>query len=177
MEKSHNSDIIDIEPIIDHLKDGFYIGLDVGGTLIKLVMLCKKDIGSNINFCENNVKKYILQKEWMLFYLTKKSNQIADFINFLKIEIMPHYNKPYINSTGGGCVKFKNFFEESLDIKLIQLDEINSLFIGISLFIDIKYQSFYQFDACFNERCYAKNRIKTPFFLANIGSGVSYLKN
>lgn len=166
---------LDIEPIIQHLKDEIYIGLDIGGTLIKLVILCKKNISNTINFADINIEKFSLKDDWEIFYAYKRSCNIEQFLYYLKTVVLKFYRKDYINCTGGGCVKFKDKIEKTLNIKLLQIDEIESCLQATRLLMKIANESFYGFDEKLNSKCYTQNNISSNFLLVNIGTGVSYI--
>ncbi|XP_014282987.1 pantothenate kinase 3 isoform X2 [Halyomorpha halys] len=182
-----------------------WFGMDIGGTLTKLVYFEPKDITPDEENEEVEVLKNIRR------YLTKNSAygktghrdihlQMDDiqiggrkgsvhFIRFPTCE-MPNFLAlakrqgmasliTTVCATGGGAYKFEETFSREVNMKLAKFDELDSLIRGM-LFVEMNNprECYYWADPTDNEKCKKESydfSAPYPFLIVNIGSGVSVL--
>ncbi|CAK4524468.1 unnamed protein product [Aphanomyces euteiches] len=184
---------------------GYRFGMDVGGTLGKLVYFEKKD-GSASDL--GDVNSYLVDTEYYGKAVQRDNATMLDVpggrIHFLRFETSQveyivefvlhrcfHRDIRTIACTGGGAFKFSKLFEDHLGISLHKCDELECLIRGMV------YVMRHVHDECFTFKsghwrsnkedyedspkciepflCFAFTELY-PFLLVNIGSGVSILK-
>ncbi|CAK4140664.1 unnamed protein product [Aphanomyces euteiches] len=179
---------------------GYRFGMDVGGTLGKLVYFEKKD-GSASDL--GDVNSYLVDTEYYGKAVQRDNAMMLDVpggrIHFLRFETSQveyivefvlhrcfHRDIRTIACTGGGAFKFSKLFEDHLGISLHKCDELECLIRGMV------YVMRHVHDECFTFKNVslhsqgigeATKKITKipqselyPFLLVNIGSGVSILK-
>ncbi|KAK5882712.1 hypothetical protein CesoFtcFv8_021269 [Champsocephalus esox] len=166
-----------------------WFGMDIGGTLVKLVYFEPVDITaeeeqeevenlksirryltSNVAYGKTGVRDVHLELR-NLTMCGRTGN--LHFIRF-PTQAMPRFiqmgrDKNFSSlhttlcATGGGAYKFENEFRSMADLELLKLDELDCLIRGL-LYVD---------RSCVKKTCTLDNPF--PMLLVNIGSGVSIL--
>ncbi|XP_074595034.1 pantothenate kinase 3 fbl [Brevipalpus obovatus] len=179
-----------------------WFGMDIGGTLVKLVYFEPTDCDYTESEKET-VKKitHYLRKSLSYGNTGKRDihlelkctinnrNGILHFIRFPTSEMSAFLSlarsKGIANmvttvcATGGGAYKFEKKFLEEINLQLHKFDELDSLIHGL-LFVESQnpHECFYLGEPVLGDHC---NRIPFdfsnpyPFLIVNIGSGVSIL--
>ncbi|XP_023160107.1 pantothenate kinase 3 isoform X1 [Drosophila hydei] len=192
-------------PNIDELMSMPWFGMDIGGTLTKLVYFEPKDITPDEQDCEagilRNIRRYltknsaygktghrdthlqmdnveIRKRRGSLHFIRFQTTDMGNFLSLAKQKGMAELVTT-VCATGGGAFKFEKDFRDQVNMKLAKFDELDTLIKGI-LFADMHNVT----------ECYyyenAREIIKTekrafnfsqpfPFILVNVGSGVSIL--
>ncbi|XP_054721702.1 pantothenate kinase 1-like [Uloborus diversus] len=182
-----------------------WFGLDIGGTLVKLVYFEPTDVTPN----EIEAEKGALKK--IRHYLTSNSaygstgkrdvhlqmdnvvignrTGILHFIRFptsamnVFLQLAKSKGMAYMSSTvcatGGGAFKFEEDFRHEMNMELHKFDELDSLIRGVE-FINAynEHECYYYVDPLDEENCrkeYFDLNNLYPFLVVNIGSGVSML--
>ncbi|OQS00485.1 pantothenate kinase [Thraustotheca clavata] len=176
---------------------GHHFGMDVGGTLGKLVYLEKDavELGEVHEYLIENDKygksaqrdaNMMLQVPGghihFLRFETTKLEQVVEFV----LHRCFHRDIRTMPCTGGGAFKFSKLFEDHLGINLQKCDELSCLIQGLSFVMRHVPDECYTFkNVSMNHQGMGqatKTIIHTPaselypFLLVNIGSGVSILK-
>lgn len=182
-----------------------WFGMDIGGTLAKLVYFEPKDITQDEADSEveslKNIRRYltknsaygktghrdthlqmdnvlIRKRRGTLHFIRFPTSEMGNFLALAKSKGMANLVTT-VSATGGGAYKFEESFRKEVNMELAKFDELDSLIKGI-LYIE---------QANPNECYYWSNpaqpeeSVKTlydfskpyPFLLVNIGSGVSML--
>ena len=179
-----------------------WFGIDVGGSLVKVVFFDPKEPTSEELVMLRRIRRYL--KSSKPYGATGKRdahlempncliNRRAGSLHFIRFATseMPEFlamaqSKKFadtvdsICATGGGACKFEADLRSKLGIKLHKTDELDSIIYGIH-YID-KYNSerecYFLEDPLDNEKCvkvpYDFSR-PYPYLVVNIGSGVSIL--
>ena len=157
---------------LKEIKNKLLIGLDIGGTLTKICILCDKNESSVNDFLlSNNFEKFDLNSYNLFKTFFKTINFETDFFKLVKnLNNIVKINE--MDLTGGGAYKYNDIIKKNFDIELIKHDELQSLKYGY-LFMN-NYKSFYEIEN--NNIKEVPENIKFPHISANIGSGVSILK-
>jgi len=150
------------------------IGVDIGGSLLKICILINKDekiindyIISKKNFELNDIDSY------NLFLTTLQTIDFEkEFLPILRdLNDIVKINEIY--ATGGGAFKFNSILKKNLNLEFKKYDELKSLILGY-VFMN-KYNSFYELDNGIMKKI-PPSDLLFPHVSANIGSGVSILK-
>lgn len=179
-----------------------WFGIDVGGSLIKVVFFDPKEATREETVTLKRIRRYlrsskpygttgkrdthlemtncIINKRFgSLHFIRFATSQMPEFLKMAK-------NKRFTDTintvcaTGGGAYKFEDDIKRNLGITLHKTDELDSIIYGIH-YID-KYNSakecYYLEDPLDDEKCikvpYDFSR-PYPYLVVNIGSGVSIL--
>ena len=158
---------------LKEIKNKLLIGLDIGGTLTKVCIICnKKESSINDFLLSNNFEKFDLNSNNLFLSFFKTANFETDFFKFIKdLNNIVKLNE--IDLTGGGAYKYNDIINKNLNIELKKHDELQSLEYGY-LFMN-NYNSFYELENNIIKDVPPED-IKFPHISANIGSGVSILK-
>ncbi|XDV43161.1 hypothetical protein PO909_011684 [Leuciscus waleckii] len=156
-----------------------WFGMDIGGTLVKLVYFEPKDITAEEEQEEVENLKSIRR------YLTSNTAYGKTGMHrFIQMGRDKHFSSLHTTlcATGGGAYKFENDFRTMADLELLKLDELDCLIQGL-LYIDSVgfngHPECYYFENpsdtqnCIKRSCCLDNLF--PMLLVNIGSGVSVL--
>ncbi|KII65082.1 Pantothenate kinase 4 [Thelohanellus kitauei] len=158
------------------------IALDIGGSLAKLVYVYESnkkqgsdDAASPLDFAS---LKPMFQMRFVAFE-TKYIETCLDFIQKLYLNKEMSLTSNVVFATGGGSVKYANLIKNKLGLELQKEDEIDCAVKGsIFLIKNIKNECF-EFDKehfpCFTYQI-CNGQANFPFLLANVGSGVSFIK-
>ncbi|XP_067643965.1 pantothenate kinase 3 isoform X2 [Eurosta solidaginis] len=182
-----------------------WFGMDIGGTLTKLVYFEPKDITADEQDQEaeilRNIRRYltknsaygktghrdthlqmdnveIRKRRGSLHFIRFQTTDMNNFLSLAKQKGMAELVTT-VCATGGGAYKFENEFRQQVNMKLAKFDELDTLIKGI-LFAEIQNPTecyFYE-----NARDIMKCEKRAfdfskpyPFILVNVGSGVSIL--
>ncbi|XP_013119234.1 pantothenate kinase 3 isoform X2 [Stomoxys calcitrans] len=182
-----------------------WFGMDIGGTLTKLVYFEPKDITPDEQDEEadslRSIRRYltknsaygktghrdahlqmdnveIRKRKGSLHFIRFQTTDMGNFLSLAKQKGMAELVTT-VCATGGGAFKFENEFREQVNMKLAKFDELDTLIKGI-LFAEIQNRTeCYYYE---NARDIIKSEKKAfdfsqpyPFILVNVGSGVSIL--
>ncbi|XP_032234034.1 pantothenate kinase 3 isoform X2 [Nematostella vectensis] len=180
-------------------------GLDIGGTLLKLVYFepyssatCQEQVGlqalrefimSNVQYGADGTRDDVLEmkdvviggRKGNLHFIRFPTCQIGAFL-----EIAKSLNASVLNSkvcaTGGGAFKFEHDFKEVLGVQLVKYDELECLIHGIHFINDHFHQECYYWTwgdqysiAQATKVPYGFDSDPFPYLVVNIGSGVSIM--
>nr|XP_014093088.2 pantothenate kinase 3 isoform X1 [Bactrocera oleae] len=182
-----------------------WFGMDIGGTLTKLVYFEPKDITPDEQDQEaeilRNIRRYltknsaygktghrdthlqmdnveIRKRRGSLHFIRFQTTDMSNFLLLAKQKGMAELVTT-VCATGGGAFKFENEFRQQVNMKLAKFDELDTLIKGI-LFAEVQNPTecyFYE-----NARDIMKSEKRAfdfskpyPFILVNVGSGVSIL--
>ncbi|XP_075164117.1 pantothenate kinase 3 fbl isoform X1 [Haematobia irritans] len=192
-------------PIKDEYLSMPWFGMDIGGTLTKLVYFEPKDITPDEQDEEadslRSIRRYltknsaygktghrdahlqmdnveIRKRKGSLHFIRFQTTDMGNFLSLAKQKGMAELVTT-VCATGGGAFKFENDFREQVNMKLAKFDELDTLIKGI-LFAEIQNRTeCYYYE---NARDIMKSEKKAfdfsqpyPFILVNVGSGVSIL--
>ncbi|XP_065564990.1 pantothenate kinase 1-like [Artemia franciscana] len=181
-----------------------WFGMDIGGTLVKLVYFEPTDnVDDDNEEAETltNIKKYLknnaaygrtghrdtqLQlndvtmgnRRGTLHFIRFPTSQMGAFMNLAKSKGMATLTST-VCATGGGSFKFEADFLREMNISLHKYDELDSLIHGIEFIKEHTSHEIYFFENPSNEALCRKVEYDFknpyPFMVVNIGSGVSIL--
>ncbi|XP_052773603.1 pantothenate kinase 3-like [Mya arenaria] len=182
-----------------------WFGMDIGGTLTKLVYFepCDNEttdeeeqetlktirhyLTRNINYGQTGIRDVHLEmqnqsiggRQGSLHFIRFPTSEMMSFIELAQAKNFPNLALS-ICATGGGAYKFESDFKSHVNLELHKFDELDCLIEGIH-FIDRNNKSF----ECYywtnpNDSKLAKKepfdfRNPYPYLVVNIGSGVSIL--
>lgn len=137
-------------------------GLDIGGTLSKIVYLDNKPVESDLDF---------ISSQGTVHFRIYPNSQLENLIEFM---LSLNFSCPELNITGGGAYKYQSLLETSLNTRLKKIDEIESLLLGFKVITKESESKAFTFSS-------EGEKINTdiyplPAILCNIGSGVSICK-
>ncbi|XP_054731947.1 pantothenate kinase 3 isoform X1 [Anastrepha obliqua] len=192
-------------PDADEFMSMPWFGMDIGGTLTKLVYFEPKDITPDEQDQEaeilRNIRRYltknsaygktghrdthlqmdnveIRKRRGSLHFIRFQTTDMSNFLLLAKQKGMAELVTT-VCATGGGAFKFENEFRQQVNMKLAKFDELDTLIKGI-LFAEVQNPTecyFYE-----NARDIMKSEKRAfdfskpyPFILVNVGSGVSIL--
>ncbi|XP_049812486.1 pantothenate kinase 3 isoform X2 [Schistocerca nitens] len=190
---------------IDGIPSMPWFGMDIGGTLSKLVYFEPKDITPDEADAEvealKNIRRYltknsaygktghrdthlqmdnviIRRRKGTLHFIRFPTSEMGNFLALAKAKGMATLVTT-VCATGGGAYKFENNFHQELNMKLAKFDELDSLIKGM-LYIEANNpnECYYWANPTDDEKC--QKRLfdfsdPYPFMIVNIGSGVSVL--
>ncbi|XP_017081054.1 pantothenate kinase 3 isoform X1 [Drosophila eugracilis] len=189
----------------DELMSMPWFGMDIGGTLTKLVYFEPKDITPDEQDREagilRNIRRYltknsaygktghrdthlqmdnveIRKRRGSLHFIRFQTTDMGNFLSLAKQKGMAELVTT-VCATGGGAFKFEQDFRDQVNMKLAKFDELDTLIKGI-LFADLHNRTeCYYYE---NARDILKSEKRQfnfsqpfPFILVNVGSGVSIL--
>ncbi|KAL7734484.1 hypothetical protein ACLKA6_010804 [Drosophila palustris] len=192
-------------PNIDDMMSMPWFGMDIGGTLTKLVYFEPKDITPDEQDREagilRNIRRYltknsaygktghrdthlqmdnveIRKRRGSLHFIRFQTTDMGNFLSLAKQKGMAELVTT-VCATGGGAFKFEKDFRDQVNMKLAKFDELDTLIKGI-LFADMHNSTeCYYYE---NAREIVKSEKRAfnfsqpfPFILVNVGSGVSIL--
>ncbi|XP_049539312.1 pantothenate kinase 3 isoform X2 [Anopheles darlingi] len=197
-----------VQPATIHSFDGPvsmpWFGMDIGGTLTKLVYFEPKDITPGELDQEatilRNIRRYLTKnsaygrtghrdihlqmddvvirgRRGSLHFIRFPTSEMLSFLLLAKSKGMAKLVTT-VCATGGGAFKFEEDFRRLVNMKLAKFDELDALIKGI-LFTEThnKCECYYWENA--NEISSTKKKFDFsqpyPFILVNVGSGVSVL--
>jgi pantothenate kinase len=182
------------------MTDGIYVGLDIGGTLAKVVCVAPSEsiketiarfpsaVISHDKFSdtENDIRPSDLgliipdpsvERSFAMFSFTSRAiDPLLDFLKFLFLtkKVFPSC----INVTGGGALKFQNelsaAFQQS---RFIKVDEMDAIAGGFSFLVRRPNSAFLFDSQTLSRTPVPSEEVASPFplLLVNIGSGVSMI--
>ncbi|KAK6639708.1 Pantothenate kinase 1 [Polyplax serrata] len=182
-----------------------WFGMDIGGTLAKLVYFEPKDITPDEADSEveslKNIRRYLTRnsaygktghrdthlqmdnvtirgRRGTLHFIRFPTSEMGNFLALAKSKGMANLVTT-VSATGGGAYKFEDSFRKEVNMELAKFDELDSLIKGI-LFVEQTNpnECYYWSHPAVSEQC--EKRLfdfskPYPFLLVNIGSGVSML--
>lgn len=182
-----------------------WFGMDIGGTLTKLVYFEPKDITTDELDEEakilRNIRRYLTKnsaygktghrdthlqldnieirgRRGSLHFIRFPTSEMGNFLSLAKAKGMAQLVTT-VCATGGGAFKFEKNFREEVNMKLAKFDELDTLIKGI-LFAEIQNPAeCYYFENASDIKLSEKKAFDFskpyPFILVNVGSGVSVL--
>nr|NP_524870.1 fumble, isoform E [Drosophila melanogaster]AAF34653.1 fumble [Drosophila melanogaster]AAN12126.1 fumble, isoform E [Drosophila melanogaster] len=189
----------------DELMSMPWFGMDIGGTLTKLVYFEPKDITPDEQDREagilRNIRRYltknsaygktghrdthlqmdnveIRKRRGSLHFIRFQTTDMGNFLSLAKQKGMAELVTT-VCATGGGAFKFEQDFRDQVNMKLAKFDELDTLIKGI-LFADLHNRTecyYYENarDILKSEKQQFNFSQPFPFILVNVGSGVSIL--
>ncbi|CAF4983772.1 unnamed protein product [Rotaria sp. Silwood1] len=182
-----------------------WFGMDIGGTLVKLVyfepldltadeirtegeilMNIRHYLTSNRAYGQDGVRDHTLElnniqlggRRGNLHFIRFPTSKMPNFIELCAMRHL-HTLTFEIFATGGGAYKFEKEIVEKLKISWYKCDELDTLIKGLSYLSKLNPQECFYYEEPQNESNPNKHPftfdIKRPFLLVNIGSGVSIL--
>lgn len=166
-----------------------WFGLDIGGTLVKLVYFepCNSQLNcegqekvgleamqdfikSNIHYGENGTRDEVLAiknvvlggREGHLHFIRFPTDVIENFL-LLANELHASVLNNKVCATGGGAFKFEKDFREVLGVQLVKYDELECLIHGIHFINSCCVHEFYYWN---NLHCLEKSE-KVPYDFTN----------
>ncbi|XP_071443120.1 pantothenate kinase 3 isoform X1 [Hetaerina americana] len=182
-----------------------WFGMDIGGTLSKLVYFEPKDITPDEADAEvetvKNIRRYltknsaygktghrdihlemdnvvIRRRTGALHFIRFPTSEMDTFLELAKSKGMANLVTT-VCATGGGAYKFEDNFRKEVNMRLRKFDELDSLIKGM-LYIETNNPRECYFwsnptEDDHCEKCYYDFSHPYPFLIVNIGSGVSIL--
>uniref|UniRef100_A0A182WEE9 pantothenate kinase n=1 Tax=Anopheles minimus TaxID=112268 RepID=A0A182WEE9_9DIPT len=181
-----------------------WFGMDIGGTLTKLVYFEPKDITPGELDQEarilRNIRRYLTKnsaygktghrdshlqmdnvvirgRRGSLHFIRFPTSEMLSFLKLAKSKGMAQLVTT-VCATGGGAFKFEEDFRQNVNMKLAKFDELDALIKGI-LFTETHNKCECYFWENANEISSTKKKFDFsqpyPFILVNVGSGVSVL--
>ncbi|XP_040162709.1 pantothenate kinase 3 isoform X1 [Anopheles arabiensis] len=181
-----------------------WFGMDIGGTLTKLVYFEPKDITPGELDQEarilRNIRRYLTKnsaygktghrdshlqmddvvirgRRGSLHFIRFPTSEMLSFLKLAKSKGMAQLVTT-VCATGGGAFKFEEDFRQHVNMKLAKFDELDALIKGI-LFTETHNKCECYFWENANEISSTKKKFDFsqpyPFILVNVGSGVSVL--
>ncbi|KRY55569.1 Pantothenate kinase 2, mitochondrial [Trichinella britovi] len=180
-----------------------WFGIDIGGTLVKLVYFEPTDERVNsVPEAETTrkIRHYLLSKtaygdsgvrDVKLQLEDQKINGRTGTLHFIRFPTsnMPGFialtkskglapNSSTVCATGGGAHKYDSACQ-SLSLKFKKMDELHTLISGIQYILKHNsLEAFYYTNPLDNETCkseFLTSRVDPPYLVVNVGSGVSIL--
>ncbi|CAF3994663.1 unnamed protein product [Rotaria magnacalcarata] len=182
-----------------------WLGIDIGGTLVKLVyfelldltedeirtegeilMNIRHYLTSNRAYGQDGVRDHGLEltniqlggRRGNLHFIRFPTSRMPNFIDLCSMRNL-HTLTFEIYATGGGAYKFEKDIVEKLKINWCKCDELDTLIQGLSYLSKLNSKECFYFEEPQNDANPNKNPFtfdtKQPFLLVNIGSGISIL--
>lgn len=178
-----------------------WFGMDIGGTLSKLVYFEPSDTTHSDEGTVNNIRKYltnnlaygdnahrdeekqmenifIKERRGRIHFIRFPTNQMPEFIELAKEKGMAN-TLSTVCATGGGAYKFEKDFLKELNMSLHKFDELDSLMSGLRFIAENNAQELYYWGNPGDEEKAAPLPYDFsnpyPYMLVNVGSGVSML--
>ncbi|KAJ5077193.1 pantothenate kinase 4 [Anaeramoeba ignava] len=155
----------------------FRLGLDIGGTLIKLVLIYKEEKDSQFQTKIFKIEETIKVEDFL-----KQLKKDPNFEWIFDLEKNDEKNdeknnEKNVHLTGGGSIKYKNLLETYFEKNILFLDEISCLIKGIRYGVINFPNEIFQFSIQKNMKIFIENFLfEEPFIVVNFGSGVSLIK-
>lgn len=188
----YSLDIIGVG-VLDRAPNDSKYGLDIGGTLIKLVYTLSLENDDLFEYELEHIKKNFLdikdlkeKRKYAMFCLIAPVNkeielQIGDVLGFLEERGL--YRPGSVPMTGGGSVKFKCMLESKYKLKVVRFDEMQSIVNGcFELFGSLStggFQQTHYYSISKGETFLIKMDSQTrifPSLVVSVGSGVSIIR-
>jgi len=173
-----------------------WFGMDIGGTLSKLVYFEPTDSTGDELETVSNVRRYltnnlaygdhgirdeqkqledavIRNRKGRLHFIRFPTNQMNAFIELAKEKGMTD-TLSTVCATGGGAYKFEQDIKKDLKLSLHKFDELDSLIGGMQFIDNNNPRELYYYDKSAQKVSFDFTN-PFPFLLVNIGSGVSIL--
>ncbi|XP_075221628.1 pantothenate kinase 3 fbl isoform X3 [Lycorma delicatula] len=182
-----------------------WFGMDIGGSLSKLVYFEPKDVTPDEANSEietlKNIRRYLTKnsaygstghrdihlqmdnvevggRKGTLHFIRFPTSEMGNFLDLAKSKGMATLITT-VCATGGGAYKFEESFRREVNMKLAKFDELDSLIRGM-LYVETNNprECYYWAEPTEPERCHKVAYDFSqpyPFLLVNIGSGVSVL--
>lgn len=182
-----------------------WFGMDIGGTLCKLVYFEPKDITRDEADAEieilKNIRRYLTKnsaygktghrdthlqmdnihirgRRGTLHFIRFPTCEMGNFLALAKSKGMASLVTT-VCATGGGAYKFEENFKKEVNMSLAKFDELDSLIRGM-FFIETTnpHECYYWSEPTDDSKCHKRPfdfSEPFPFLLVNIGSGVSIL--
>ncbi|XP_065210683.1 pantothenate kinase 3 isoform X2 [Planococcus citri] len=182
-----------------------WFGMDIGGTLSKLVYFEPYDVSQDEAIMEietlKNIRRYLTKnsaygktghrdihlqmdnvtvcgKKGVLHFIRFPTAEMSNFLELAKKKGMAKLVTT-VCATGGGAFKFEDAFRREVNMRLEKYDELDSLIRGV-LFVESNnaQECYYWQNPTDDETCRKVSYDFSrpyPFILVNIGSGVSIL--
>ncbi|XP_073997781.1 pantothenate kinase 3 fbl [Rhodnius prolixus] len=182
-----------------------WFGMDIGGTLTKLVYFEPKDITQDEENEEvevlKNIRRYLTKNSaygktghrdmhlqmddvpiggriGSVHFIRFPTSEVGNFLALAKRQGMASLITT-VCATGGGAYKFEEAFAREVNMRLAKFDELDSLIRGM-LFIEMNNprECYYWSNPTEHDKCVKMNYDFSepyPFIIVNIGSGVSVL--
>jgi len=179
-----------------------WFGMDIGGTLSKLVYFEPTDSSSGSEEEKvRNIRRYltnnlsygdsghrdeqkqmedviIMNRRGRLHFIRFPTQHMGTFLELAKQKGMAE-TLSTVCATGGGAYKFENDIKRELNMTLHRFDELDSLVGGVEFIEASNPRELYYWDNPSNDQLASKKSYDFanpyPFLLVNIGSGVSML--
>lgn len=152
-----------------------FIGIDIGGTLAKICFAIKSSQVNLTKFEHIEHLKIHLNHDYDIFFNRFPTEKIEELILYIK-SLLSHKNADNFYITGGGAYKYHDLFKEKLNINVVKVQEFESLAKGLDFLNKNKKDSSFFYDKKSGKTFCKTNKDNYPFLLANVGSGVSFLK-
>jgi len=178
-----------------------WFGMDIGGTLSKLVYFDPVDTTDTEEVPVSNIRKYltnnlaygdsghrdeekqlenvtIRNRKGRMHFIRFPTNQMTPFIELAKEKGMAN-TLSTVCATGGGAYKFEKEINRALNMQLHKFDELDSLISGLQFIGEHNPREIYYWTDLGEDQI--PNKVSYdfqnpyPFMLVNIGSGVSIL--
>lgn len=173
MENKNSNKNIDLK--FKDITNKLLIGIDIGGSLTKVCVLCNKTEKSIYDFLiEKKIFEPVDIKTHYLFLTRFLSVDFEKDILPILEELNNIEKITKIEATGGGAFKFCDVMKKVFNIEFIKHDELLSLVNGY-LFMNT-YNSFYEAEEIDSITPIPPEDFSFPHICVNIGSGVSILK-
>ncbi|GLG95892.1 hypothetical protein R5R35_005584 [Gryllus longicercus] len=192
------------EPVVSHPPMPWF-GMDIGGTLCKLVYFEPKDVTPDEALEEKetlkNIRKYLTKnsaygktghrdthlqmddvyirgRRGTLHFIRFPTSEMDNFLTLARNKGMATLVST-VCATGGGAYKFEQNFKKEVNMRLHKYDELDSLVKGI-LYVEMNnpHECYYWANLSDDKLCEKREfdfKDPYPFLLVNIGSGVSVL--
>ncbi|CAF4177924.1 unnamed protein product [Rotaria sordida] len=182
-----------------------WFGMDIGGTLVKLVyfepldltpdeirtegeilMNIRHYLTSNRAYGQDGVRDHALElnniqlggRRGNLHFIRFPTSKMPNFIDLCAMRHL-HTLTFEIFATGGGAYKFEKDIVEKLKISWCKCDELDTLIKGLSYLSKLNPKECFYYEEPQNDANPNKHPFifdtKRPFLLVNIGSGISIL--
>ena len=172
------------------------IGIDIGGTLSKLVLCEPNDENGDIDNINENIRKIshndtlkicdiqlnFEYKNYNYYFIYFETCNIKEVVEIMKENNMILTSR--ISGTGGGSYKFTELFEK-MNISIEKYDEIKCLIKGLNFMLqNVSDECYYISNIENDNQTFTFNKEKIyynmtnetyPYLLVNIGSGVSII--
>lgn len=175
---------------------GKLIGLDIGGTLAKLIFF-ERNLQEDRSRSDDKIRSAVTSAVSYEFghrdahlefedaenggtfhFIYFSSDRVPDVVQLIKERGLGE-NVHKVPTAGGGAHKYASLFEESLGVILVPVDELAVVVMGISWMVRRVKEEVYWLDAEASPtatRRYLEPTSLFPFLLVNIGSGVSIVR-
>ncbi|XP_044761419.1 pantothenate kinase 3 isoform X2 [Coccinella septempunctata] len=190
---------------VDEIPSMPWFGMDIGGSLCKLVYFEPKDstkaeLESEVDSVRN-IRKYLTKnsaygktghrdthlqmndifirgRRGTLHFIRFPTSEMKNFLSLAKSKGLANFVTT-VCATGGGAYKFENDFQREVNMKLAKYDEFDSLLKGLQFVDSYNNSECYYWSNPTDETLCKKERYDFsnpyPFLIVNIGSGVSVL--